>query len=57
MARAAAIRDAEVRAAVAIPAIASHETLAVLEFLSCDPVEPTDQLDHLPLGSSQLEAG
>lgn len=42
--RAAAIREAGLNATVAIPAVMVAETLAVLEFLSADPVEPTDQL-------------
>jgi PAS domain S-box-containing protein len=39
-----AIRAAGLTATVAIPAVMVAETLAVLEFLSGDPVEPTDQL-------------
>jgi DNA-binding CsgD family transcriptional regulator len=42
--RAAAIREGGLDAAVAVPAVMVDETLAVLEFLSADPVEPTDQL-------------
>jgi DNA-binding CsgD family transcriptional regulator len=42
--RATAIREAGLNATVAIPAVMVAETLAVLEFLSADPVEPTEQL-------------
>jgi len=42
--RAAAIRAAGLQATIALPAVASGDTQAVLEFLSCDPIEPTDQL-------------
>ena len=41
---ATAIRDAGIEATIAIPAVAADETLAVLEFFSCDPIEPTDRL-------------
>ena len=42
--RAAAIRDAAVKAAIAIPAVAVDETLAVMEFFSVEPVQATDRL-------------
>ena len=42
--RAAAMREAGVHTAVVVPAVMVDETLAVLEFLSADPVEPSDQL-------------
>lgn len=42
--RSAALADAAVRAVIAIPAVAVDETLAVLEFLSLAPVEPSDRL-------------
>ena len=42
--RAAAMREAGVDTAVVVPAVMVDETLAVLEFLSADPVEPSDQL-------------
>jgi DNA-binding CsgD family transcriptional regulator len=42
--RAAAIRQAGIAAAIAIPAVAADETLAVLEFFSPAPVEPTERL-------------
>jgi DNA-binding CsgD family transcriptional regulator len=40
----AALTDAGVSAVIAIPAVAVDETLAVLEFLSLEPIEPTDRL-------------
>ena len=42
--RAAAMREAGLDATVVVPAVMVDETLAVLEFLSADPVEPSDQL-------------
>jgi DNA-binding CsgD family transcriptional regulator len=42
--RAAAIRQAGIRAAIAIPAVAADETLAVLEFFSLERIEPTERL-------------
>lgn len=42
--RAAAMRDAGIQAALAIPAVAVDETLAVLEFLCLERIEPTDRL-------------
>ena len=42
--RATAIRDAGIEATIAIPAVAGHETLAVLEFLSLEAIEPSDRL-------------
>jgi len=42
--RATAIREAGLHAAVVVPAVALDETLAVLEFLSYEPVEATDRL-------------
>jgi DNA-binding CsgD family transcriptional regulator len=42
--RTTAIREAGLHAVVAVPAVAVDETLAVLEFLSYEPVEVTDQL-------------
>jgi PAS domain S-box-containing protein len=42
--RAAAMRQAGLDTAVVVPAVMVDETLAVLEFLSADPVEPSDQL-------------
>jgi DNA-binding CsgD family transcriptional regulator len=42
--RAAAIRDARVKATIAIPAVAVDETLAILEFFSPEPIEPTERL-------------
>jgi PAS domain S-box-containing protein len=42
--RTVAIREAGLHAAVVVPAVAVDETLAVLEFLSYEPVEVTDQL-------------
>lgn len=41
---AAAMREAAIKAVIAIPAVADHETLAVLEFFSLDRIEPCDQL-------------
>jgi DNA-binding CsgD family transcriptional regulator len=42
--RAAAIRAAGLQAVIALPAVTVGDTKAVLEFLSCDPIEPNDQL-------------
>jgi PAS domain S-box-containing protein len=42
--RAAAMRDAGIQAALAIPAVAVDETLAILEFLCHERIEPTDRL-------------
>jgi DNA-binding CsgD family transcriptional regulator len=42
--RASAIRDTGIKATIAIPAVAADETLAVLEFFSPEPVEPTERL-------------
>jgi DNA-binding CsgD family transcriptional regulator len=42
--RAAAIREAGLDTTVVVPAVMVDETLAVLEFLSADPVVPSDQL-------------
>jgi DNA-binding CsgD family transcriptional regulator len=39
-----ALRAARIRATIAIPAVAGDETLAVLEFFSLEPIEPTDRL-------------
>ena len=38
------MREAGLDTAVVVPAVMVDETLAVLEFLSADPVEPSDQL-------------
>jgi DNA-binding NarL/FixJ family response regulator len=38
------MRQAGLDTAVVVPAVMVDETLAVLEFLSADPVEPSDQL-------------
>jgi DNA-binding CsgD family transcriptional regulator len=43
-ARNAAVRTAGLNGAVAVPAVSLDETLAVLEFLSFEPVESTDRL-------------
>ena len=43
-ARSAAIRGAGLRAAMAIPAVSGQERLAVLEFLSDEPIELTERL-------------
>ncbi|MGZ6617368.1 MAG: PAS domain-containing protein [Solirubrobacteraceae bacterium] len=48
--RAAAIRQAGIGRALAVPAVFEHETVAVLEFLSVDPVELTDQLSRALYG-------
>ena len=40
----AAMRDAAIKAVIAIPAVVDHDTLAILEFFSCDPIEPCDEL-------------
>jgi DNA-binding CsgD family transcriptional regulator len=42
--RAAAMRNAGIQAALVIPAVAVDETLAVLEFLCLERIEPTDRL-------------
>jgi DNA-binding CsgD family transcriptional regulator len=42
--RAAAMRQAGLVTTVAVPAVMVDETLAVLEFLSVEPVDPSDQL-------------
>jgi DNA-binding CsgD family transcriptional regulator len=42
--RAAAIRAAGIEATTAIPAVSGQETLAVLEFFSSEPIEPTERL-------------
>jgi DNA-binding CsgD family transcriptional regulator len=42
--RAGAIREAGLSTVVLVPAVAAGETLAVLEFLSYEPVEATDRL-------------
>jgi DNA-binding CsgD family transcriptional regulator len=42
--RTAAIARAGITTAIAVPAVAGNETLAVLEFFSVDPIEPTDPL-------------
>jgi DNA-binding CsgD family transcriptional regulator len=42
--RAAAVREAGIVAMIAFPAVAANETLAILEFLSVDPVEPSDRM-------------
>jgi DNA-binding CsgD family transcriptional regulator len=39
-----ALRAAGIRASIVIPAVAADETLAVLEFFSLEPIEPTDRL-------------
>lgn len=48
--RGAALRDAGLEAAVAIPAVFEEETLAVLEFLGADPVPETEGLLRLLYG-------
>jgi DNA-binding CsgD family transcriptional regulator len=42
--RAAAVQEAGVVATIAIPAVAAEETLAILEFLSLEPVEPGERM-------------
>jgi PAS domain S-box-containing protein len=42
--RNAAVRETGLRAALAVPAVSAHETLAVLELLSFEPVGPGDRL-------------
>jgi DNA-binding CsgD family transcriptional regulator len=42
--RAAAMREAGLETTVVVPAVMVDETLAVLEFLSADPVVPSEQL-------------
>jgi PAS domain S-box-containing protein len=42
--RNSAIRRAGIRGAMAVPAVSMDETLAVLEFLSFEPIEPTQRL-------------
>ena len=44
--RAAAVRVAGIQAVLAIPAVAFDETLAVLEFFSCEHVDSTAQLQR-----------
>jgi len=44
--RTTAVRDAGIQAVLAIPAVAFDETLAVLEFFSCEHVDPTAQLQR-----------
>ena len=44
--RATAIRDAGIQAVLAIPTVAFDETLAVMEFFSCEHVAPTAQLQQ-----------
>jgi len=41
---AAAMRDAAIKTVIAIPAVIEHDTLAILELFSCDPIEPYDEL-------------
>ena len=48
--RATAIRQAGIETALAVPAVFEHETVAVLEFLSVEPVELTDQLSRALYG-------
>lgn len=48
--RVMAIRQAGVETALAVPAVFEHETLAVLEFLSIEPVELTDRLSRALYG-------
>jgi DNA-binding CsgD family transcriptional regulator len=48
--RAAAMREAGIGTTVVVPAVMVDETLAVLEFLSVDPVEPSDQLMRALIG-------
>jgi DNA-binding CsgD family transcriptional regulator len=48
--RGAALRDACLQAAVAIPAVFEEETLAVLEFLGANPVAETEALLRLLYG-------
>ncbi|MCW2968287.1 MAG: putative Histidine kinase with sensor domain and response regulator receiver domain [Solirubrobacteraceae bacterium] len=50
--RAAAIRAAGIQAAIALPTVAVGKTLAVLELLASDPVEPTDHLLGMLTGIS-----
>jgi DNA-binding CsgD family transcriptional regulator len=42
--RTAAMLEAGVRSTIVVPAVARTETLAVMEFLSCDPIEPSEPL-------------
>jgi ATP/maltotriose-dependent transcriptional regulator MalT len=42
--RSAAIRRAAIGSVLAIPAVAADDTLAVIELLSFDPIEPTERL-------------
>ena len=49
--RVMAIRQAGIKMALAIPAVFEHETLAVLEFLSLEPVDLTDRLSRALYGS------
>ena len=48
--RAAALRQAGIETALVVPAVFEHETLAVLEFLSVEPVELTDRLSRALYG-------
>lgn len=42
--RSAAIQRAAIGSVLAIPAVAADDTLAVIELLSFDPIEPTERL-------------
>jgi DNA-binding CsgD family transcriptional regulator len=48
--RAEAMREAGIAAGIAIPAVAAGETLAILEFLSVEPVEPSDRMIRALVG-------
>jgi DNA-binding CsgD family transcriptional regulator len=48
--RAAAMREAGLETTVVVPAVMADETLAILEFLSAEPVEPSDQLVRALVG-------
>jgi DNA-binding CsgD family transcriptional regulator len=47
---AAALRQAGIETALAVPAVFEHETVAVLEFLPLEPVELTDRLSRALYG-------
>jgi DNA-binding CsgD family transcriptional regulator len=48
--RVAAMQQAGIERALAVPAVFKHETVAVLEFLSVEPLELTDQLSRALYG-------
>jgi PAS domain S-box-containing protein len=48
--RVMAIRQADIETALAVPAVFEHETVAVLEFLSVEPIALTDRLSRALYG-------